>query len=61
MIIKSIRIKNLQKLVIVLQESSKKQNIDKLKTPIKKNMKMPGEVVVCDDKYIQKIIRNGGL
>ena len=61
MIIKSIRIKNLHKLVIVLQESSKKQNIDKLKTPIKKNMKMPSEVIVCDDKYIQKIIKNGGL
>jgi hypothetical protein len=62
MIIKSIRIKNLQKLVVVLQESSKKKFIDKLKTPVKKkNIKMPGEVIVCDDKYIQKIIRNGGL
>ena len=61
MIIKSIRIQNLQKLIIVLKERSKKQNINKLKMPIKKNMKTPGEVIVCDDKYIQQIIRNGGL
>lgn len=61
--VKSIKIKNLQNLTIILKDTINKRVVDKLKTSNKKKIKMkiPEEVVVCDDEYIQKIIRNGGL
>lgn len=61
--IKSIKIKNLQNLTIILKDTINKRALDKLKTSNKKKIKtkIPEEVIVCDDEYIQKIIRNGGL
>ncbi len=61
--IKSIKIKNLQNLTIILKDTINKRVVDKLKTSNKKHTKtkIPGKVIVCNDDYIQKIIRNGGL
>lgn len=73
MITKSIQIRNIKKLTIIIKGNKKYRPIKKeiMKSP--KNVKtdtinkhinkeeLCGEAMVCDDKLIQKIIRNGGL
>lgn len=66
MMIKSIRFKNIKNLTLIIGNVKKrpmKQNFikdsveKKTQSKIKKNEK----AIECDDEYIQRIIRNGGL
>ena len=73
MITKSIRIRNIKNLTVIIKGNKKFRPIKKeiMKSP--KNVKtdtinkhinkeeLCGEAMVCDDELIQKIIRNGGL
>ena len=74
MITKSIQIRNIKNLTIIIKGNKKYRPIKKeiMKSP--KNVKTDimtnklinkevfcGEAMVCDDELIQKIIKNGGL
>ena len=73
MITKSIKIRNIKNLTIIIKGNKKFRPIKKeiMKSP--KNVKTDtinkrinkevfcGEAMVCDDELIQRIIRNGGL
>ena len=74
MITKSIRIRNIKNLTIIIKGNKKFRPIKKeimkppqnVKTDIMTNKRINkevfcGEAMVCDDELIQKIIRNGGL
>tara|TARA_Y100000992_G_C21255941_1_gene488521 strand:+ start:1223 stop:1417 length:195 start_codon:yes stop_codon:yes gene_type:complete len=64
MLTKSIRIQNIKNLTIIIKNNKRtpliKKTIDSptMKT---KNKNVKKEVIACDDEYIKKIIKNGGL
>ena len=64
--IKSIRFQNIKNLTVIIGNVKKrpmKQNF--IKNDIQKKpqfkIKKPVNAIECDDEYIQRIIRNGGL
>ena len=73
MITKSIRIRNIKNLTIIIKGNKKFRPIKKEIVKPPKNVKtdttnkhinkekLCDEAMVCDDELIQKIIRNGGL
>lgn len=64
MITKSIRIQNIKNLTIIIKNNKRTPLIKKtIDSPIikTKNKKIKKEVIACNDEYIKKIIKNGGL
>jgi hypothetical protein len=73
MITKSIRISNIKNLTVIIKGNKKFRPIKKEIIKPVKNIKtnttykrinkktLCGEAIACDDKLIQKIIKNGGL
>ena len=64
MITKSIRIQNIKNFTIIIKNNKRTPLIKKtIDSPIikTKNKKIKKEVIACNDEYIKKIIKNGGL